>query len=89
MTGTLSLTLIAGHIWQGPIPSRKLQRLKSFAMTSLENFWAEDLEEYLNYRFIPYEDDWTLSIETKPTVYLNAPPSCIKMNLDPRSDRLI
>jgi hypothetical protein len=65
LTGTLSLTLIAGHIWQGPIPSRKLQRLKSFAMTGLKNFWVEDFEEYSNYQFIPYEDDWTLSIETE------------------------
>jgi len=65
MTGTLSLTLAAGHIWQGPIPSSKLQRLKSFCMTGLENFWVEDFEEYSNYQFIPYEDDWTLSIETE------------------------
>jgi hypothetical protein len=34
-------------------------------MTGLKNFWAEDLEEYSNYQFIPYEDDWTLSIETE------------------------
>lgn len=65
MTGTLSLTLIAGHIWQGPIPSRKLQRLKSFAMTGLAKFRVEDLEEYSNYQFIPYGDDCTLSMETE------------------------
>ena len=62
MEDKFKLTLIAGHIWQGPISNRKLQRLKSFAMTGLKNFWAEDLKEYASYQFIPYEDGSTLEI---------------------------
>ena len=61
MKDKFKLTLIAGHIWQGPIPKRKLQRLKSFSMTGLKNFWAEDVEEYASNQFIHYEDDSTLS----------------------------
>ena len=61
MEDKFKLTLIAGHIWQGPIPKRKLQRLKSFSMTGLKNFWAEDVEEYASNQFIHYEDDSTLS----------------------------
>ena len=61
MEDKFKLTLIASHIWQGPIPKRKLQRLKSFSMTGFKNFWAEDIEEYASNQFIHYEDDSTLS----------------------------
>lgn len=62
MDDIITLTLSAHHIWQGPIPAKKLQRLKSFAMTGLKNFWAEDLEEYSGYNFIPSDSDGSLSV---------------------------
>ena len=65
MDDTITLTLSAHHVWQGPIPAKKLQRLKSFAMTGLKNFWAEDLEEYSSYQFIPSDSDASLTIMTE------------------------
>ena len=64
MGDDFKLTLTGGHIWLGPIPAHNLQRLKSFAMIGLKGFWADDLEEYSSYQFIPYDDGSTLSIET-------------------------
>ena len=62
MDDAITFTLSAHHIWQGPIPAKKLQRLKSFAMTGLKNFWAEDLEEYSTYQFIPSDSDASLTV---------------------------
>jgi len=65
MDDAITLTLSAHHIWQGPIPAKKLQRLKSFAMTGLKNFWLEDFEEYSNYQFIPSDSDASLTVMTE------------------------
>lgn len=65
MDDTITLSLSAHHIWQGSIPAKKLQRLKSFAMTGLKNFWADDLEEYSGYQFIPSDSDASLTIMTE------------------------
>ena len=48
-----------------PIPAKKLQRLKSFAMTGLKNFWLEDFEEYSSYQFIPSDSDASLTVMTE------------------------
>ena len=65
LTEPVHLKVTAGHIWQGPILESDLQRLKSFAMTGLKNFWATDLEEYSTFQFIPFDDAATLYIETE------------------------
>ena len=65
MDDTITFTLSARHVWHGPIPAKKLQRLKSFAMTGLKNFWAEDLEEYSSYQFIPSDSDASLTVATE------------------------
>ena len=65
MDDAITFTLSAHHIWQGPIPAKKLQRLKSFAMTGLKNFWLEDFEEYSSYQFIPSDSDASLTVMTE------------------------
>ena len=34
-------------------------------MTGLKNFWAEDLEEYSSYQFIPFDSDASLTVVTE------------------------
>ena len=65
MDDAITFTLSAHHIWQGPIPAKKQQRLKSFAMTGLKNFWLEDFEEYSSYQFIPSDSDASLTVMTE------------------------
>ena len=65
MEDDVNLTLTADHTWQGPIPSSKLQSLKSFVMTGLKDFDPDDLDECSHWNYIPYEDGAMLSIETR------------------------